>query len=126
MSNPNISPVDWYLVSYLLRFIEIEDDRNFDDERKFLVWENTILVKAKNLDEAFSKGEKLAQEATEPYKGGPEGIPVQWLYEGITDVLPIYDPLEDGTEIMFSEYKRKLKNIRKKAKTKNEIYRTAE
>lgn len=37
---------------------------------------------------------------TEPYQGGPDGIPVQWVFEGISDLVPIYEPLQDGAEIL--------------------------
>ena len=76
----NLSPFGWYVGSYLLRFIELNQDGNFDDEKKFLTWENTRLVKANDLNDAFDKLEKLAKEETEPYKGGPGGVDVQWVY----------------------------------------------
>ncbi len=114
MYDKNLSPVGWYVGSYLIRFIEIEEKGNFDPERRFISWENTVIVKATNMDEAFQKIEKIAKLDTNPYKGGPEGVQVQWIYEGITDLLPIYEELEDGSEIMWGKRKpRKLKNLKK-------------
>ena len=123
MSDPNHSPVGWYVASYLLRFVELNQEGNFDKEKQFTVWENTILVKANNIDEAYDKVESEALLATEPYKGGVEGIPVQWLFEGISELLPVYDEIEDGVEIMFGEYKQKLKNIKKRARSKKDVVR---
>ena len=123
MSDPNHSPVGWYVASYLLRFVELNDDGNDDLENQFTVWENTILVQAENINEAYDKVEEEAKLATDPYKGGSEGVPVQWLYEGISELLPVYDKIEDGVEIMFGEYRRKLKNIRKKALSKVDVVR---
>jgi hypothetical protein len=115
----NLSPVGWYVVSYLLRFVELNDDRKDDDEARFLSWENTILVCASDLDEAYDKGMAIACEATRPYKGGPEGLPVQWKLVGITDVLPIYEELEDGAEILWNERApRKLKNLKQMVRSK--------
>lgn len=115
----NLSPVGWYLVSYLLRFVELNDLQRNDDDRRFLSWENTILVKADNLDNAYDKGMKVAREATKPYKGGPVGVPVQWKLVGITDVIPIYEELEDGSEIAWTERApRKLKNLKQLVKPK--------
>ena len=114
MHDKNVSSVGWYVGSYLIRFVELEEQGNYDLERRFHSWENTVLVKAKNLEEAFEKIEKIAKSDTEPYKGGPQGVPVQWIYEGITELLPIYEELEDGAEIMWCERKpRKLKNLKK-------------
>lgn len=109
----NISPVGWYVGTYLIRFIESDVDRNNDLEKRFYSWENTVIVKAESMEEAFQKIEQIAKDEEKPYKGGPEGIPVQWVYEGITELLPIYEELEDGAEIMWGEHKpRKLKNLR--------------
>lgn len=119
----NISPYGWYVGSYLLRFIELTEEGNDDPERRFVTWENTVLVKAKNLDEAYDKVVKVAMESTEPYKGGPEGVDVQWVFEGVTDLLPIYEKIGDGAEIMWANHApRKLKNIRKQARGKGEFF----
>ena len=114
MNDKNISPVGWYVGSYIIRFIELSEEGNEDLENRFLTWENTIIVKASNLEEAYDKVVKVANEATTPYKGGPDGVPVQWVLEGVTSLLPIYEELEDGAEIMWAEHNpKKLKNIRK-------------
>jgi hypothetical protein len=118
----NISPVGWYVGTYLARFIEIEDPSNSDLEARFATWENTVIVKAEDLDEAYDKVEKIGIEHAEPYKGGKEGIDVQWEYLGIVELLPIYEELEDGSEIMWaSNYPRKLKNLQGMVKAKNEF-----
>jgi hypothetical protein len=122
MYDKNISPVGWYVASYLIRFIELNDENNGDLEKRFLSWENTVIISASNLDEAYSKAVKVAMETTEPYKGGPDGIPVQWVFEGITELLPIYEELEDGSEIMWAEHApRKLKNLRKLVRKKGDF-----
>ena len=126
MTDKNISPVDWYVGAYLMRFIELNDDNNFDEEERFTAWENTVIVKAKSLDEAYEKIEKIGQSDSEPYKGGEEGVPVQWVYEGITELLPIYEDLEDGAEIMWREHNpKKLKNLKKYVKQKQDFRETS-
>lgn len=64
----------------MLRFIEIDTSNNFDPEKRFLSWENTVLVKASNFDEAYDKVEEIAESETMPYKGGPDGDSVQWIF----------------------------------------------
>jgi len=119
----NISPVGWYVGTYQIRFIELAQSDNDDPERKFLVWENTVLVRAENLEEAYDKVVAIGLLETEPYKGGPKGeVDVQWVFEGVIDLLPIYEELEDGAEIMWAECTKKLKNLRIRAKTKEEFY----
>ena len=118
----NISPVGWYVGTYLARFIEIDDPSNNDLEERFATWENTVIVKAEDLEEAYDKVNKIGIEHGDPYTGGKEGIPVQWEYLGVIELLPIYEELEDGSEIMWSSnYPRKLKNLKAKVKCKNEF-----
>jgi hypothetical protein len=116
------SPVGWYVGSYLLRFVELNETGNDDPEASFLVWENTIIVQAGNLEEAFQKVKSVGLQQTEPYEGGPDGVPVQWLFEGITDLLPIYEPLEDGAEIMWAEHESvKLSKLRSQSMSLGQI-----
>ena len=118
----NIAPYGWYVGSYLLRFIELAEEGNDDLERRFLTWENTVLVKANDLDDAYDKIVKIGMENTTPYKGGPKGIDVQFVFEGVTEILPIYEEIEDGAEIMWASHKpRKLKNLRKSVRRKGEF-----
>jgi hypothetical protein len=84
----NISPVDWYVGTYLLRFVELDDTDKDDPEKRFRSWENTVLVQATSLDLAFKKVEKIGRASTKPYRGGPDEIRVRWTYEGITSLLP--------------------------------------
>jgi hypothetical protein len=118
----NASPVGWYVAKYLIRFIELESGVNEDLEQRFLSWENTVIVKANDLDEAYDKVVAVALQATEPYRGEPDGISVQWLFEGVTELLPIYEELEDGSEIMWAEHNpRKLRNLRKLVKNRGDF-----
>jgi hypothetical protein len=120
------SPTGWYLGSYLLRFVELRRKGNHDPARKFLTWENTRLIKADNFDEAYAKLLKFAKEETEPYKGGPApGVDVQWVFEGVTDLLPIHEQLEDGAEILWTNHgRKKLGKIRSWAITKRKLFRS--
>ena len=118
----NVAPHGWYIASYMLSFIEVAEEGNDDLERRFVTWENTILVKAHSMNEAYEKAVKVAMKETEPYKGGSSGIDVQWVFEGVTDLLPIYGELADGAEIMWAKHApRKLRNIRLRARTKDEL-----
>lgn len=118
----NISPVGWYVGSYLLRFIEIEDADNQNPNRCYLVWENTIILQADNLDDAYDKLVEHAMTETEPYKGGLKAVPVKWEFEGVTQLSPIYEKLLHCTEIMYEEYEnRQLKTVRNWVRSKGEF-----
>jgi hypothetical protein len=117
------SPVGWYVGTYLLRFVEIGARGNHNPRRKFLAWENTVLVKACSIRQAYRKVAKIARVTQKPYRGGTEGRRVRWLFVGVTDLLPIYERLGDGAEIMWLERRpQTLKSLR--ALVKPESYLT--
>ena len=118
----NHSPTGWYVGSYLLRFVELSDLGNEDPDSRFLSWENTALVQAQSFDEPYEKLVVVANENSGPYKGGSRGIDVQWVCEGVTELLPVYESLGDGCEIMWAKHAaRKLKNLRARVKAKEEL-----
>ena len=120
--DPNRSPVGWYVASYLLRFVEIQAALKDKPRRKFRSWENTVLVKARSLEHAYAKVTKIGRAKTRPYRGGPKGIPVRWVYEGVTDLLPVYEKLRDGAEIMWTERPpRTVKTLRMLVKSKKAL-----
>ena len=96
----------------MLRFFEREDSAKDDPEKRFLSWEHTVLVKADSKSEAYDKVEIIGREHDYPYKGGGEGVDVKWEFIGVTQVLAIYEEIEDGAEILWAESTRKLKNIK--------------
>jgi hypothetical protein len=72
---------------------------------------------------AYDKVTAVARGHTEPHKGcAPPGVEVKWVFEGVSQLLPIYEEIEDGSELMWSEYTRKLKNVRKKVRTKGQFH----
>jgi hypothetical protein len=112
----DVSPVGGYVGSYVIRFIELDEAGNDDPERDFLVWENTVIVRAGDLDEAYRKVVAVGEGTTTPYRGGDEGLPVQWVFEGVTELLPIYEALEDGAEILWAEHESvRLADLRERA-----------
>ena len=106
-----------------IRFVE-QDWPNIDGpDSRFLVWENTVVVKALSLGEAFEKITLIGEGHCLPYKGGKEAIDVQWIYEGIIELLPIYEEIDDGSEIMWAERRsKKLKNIQAIALAKEDVF----
>lgn len=121
MDDKSHSHVGWYIGSFLIRFIEIDDKNNQDPERRFLAWENVVLIKADTFDEAYEKLIKRTESETKPYKGGAEGVDVKWELVGITDLVPIYEELEDGAEILWNKFNRKLKTLEKWVYTKDQL-----
>lgn len=120
----NISPVGWYVASLLHRFEWYDEDKeNFN--RRCLAWENQILIKADSPEQAYTKAikyGKLHEESGEMWETGNEERKGKWRFEGLRSLLPIYDELEDGAEIVWKEYEsRSVKKVKSWVKSKEEL-----
>ncbi len=118
----NISPYGWWIASYLERF-EFRDENNSNLNRRCTAWENTIIIKARNREEAFHKAEKIGRLGCDD-KGylTTDGRPCVWRYEGLTSLLPIYEELEDGAEILWKEHENvTVKKVKSWVKDKPEL-----
>lgn len=66
-----------------------------------MYWENHRLIRASDWREAFHKavafGVRDAANGNEAFDDRP-------VFLGVTDLVPIFEPFEDGSEIMWSEY----------------------
>lgn len=85
------------------------------------MWESTVLIRADNMDHAYDKLQAIGCANEGPYKN-PDGQIVQWRYEGITELVPVYEAIADGAELMYSESENKLKTLRRRALSKQDIY----
>jgi len=120
----NKSPNGWWIASYIQRF-QWKDDRPSTNRSRCLIWENTIILKAKTREVAFRKATVLAKSsATGKWEllGDPPGRPGRWVLEGFTSLLPIYEPLQDGAEVLWSEYRKKsLGTLRRRIRPKGKL-----
>ena len=89
------SPTGWYYCSYLLRLTLAGSPSAQDPEARFLSYENTVLIRADSSLEAYDKTLRIARENETSYTNEHQQD-VQWKLVGITDILPIYEALEDG------------------------------
>jgi catechol 2,3-dioxygenase-like lactoylglutathione lyase family enzyme len=85
----------WYLADLVMRF-DIEDDP------RGVVHINTCLVEANAAEEAYAKAMRLGTEGEAEYENSSHRrVRVHFL--GLRELLEIYEPLEDGSEIVFEE-----------------------
>jgi hypothetical protein len=100
----NRSPYGWWIAQILERFEYYDEDRA-NVNRRCLAWENTVLLKARTRDEAYRKAlaEGRLSEGSEAWdmNTGRKGA---WRFEGLTLLLPVYAKLEDGAEVLWTEY----------------------
>jgi hypothetical protein len=118
----NRSPHGWWIASYLERF-EYHDENRRNPGRRCLAWENTILVKARDREAAWRKalawGRLSNGNEASNVRTGRKGV---WRFEGLTSLLPVYDALADGAELMWTEHSgRTVRSIRAMVKKKTEL-----
>jgi hypothetical protein len=99
----NRNHTGWWIASFIERF-EFFDENLANPKRRCLAHENTVLVRASNRDVAYRKAVKIgrASEGSEGWdsKSGRRGA---WRFEGLTGLLPMYEALEDGAELLWRE-----------------------
>jgi hypothetical protein len=118
----NRSHCGWWVASYVERFEWADEDKR-NPIRRCLAWENTILVKARNREEAYRKaighgrvGHRIEAHSVDKKRKGV------WLFEGLTDLLPIYDESADGSEILWRVHRgRTVKRIKEMVRSKDEL-----
>ena len=120
----NKTPYGWWIASYVQR-MEWKNARPVTNRSRCLYWQNTVILKAKDREIAFRKAKALAKgNATKKWEllGDPPGRLGRWVFEGLTSLLPIYEPLEDGAEVLWREYSNKtLGALRRRIKAKGKL-----
>ena len=112
----------WWIASYIERFEYYDEDKS-NINRRCLAWENTILIKSDSREEAYKKVTKIGKMSNNSEawneKTKRKG---SWQFEGLTSLLPIYEKIEDGSEILWREYNgRSVKKIKSFVKKKSEL-----
>ena len=120
----NRSPYGWWVASYILRF-EFKNKTPTSQNARCVAWENTILVRAKNREIAYRKAIAFSKKSS-PSRwtrhGNPPGRLARWVSEGLTSLLPIYEQIEDGSEILWTEHRAvTLASIRRRVKSKRAL-----
>ncbi len=87
--------VNWYLADLVVRF-DVQDDP------RGVIHINRCLVEAADAEQAYVKAIALGKEYDQEYPN-PAGKKVRGRFLGLFDLLEIYEPLEDGSEIAYEE-----------------------
>ncbi|GCF11147.1 DUF4288 domain-containing protein [Dictyobacter arantiisoli] len=87
--------VKWYLA-------ELVEEIETEGESENVVHNNLVLIRADSPEEAYAKAMARGQELNDDYDNA-EGQQVTVTFRGLSDLNPILDELEDGTEIAYEE-----------------------
>jgi hypothetical protein len=86
---------EWYLAKLVMKITVAGDPRS-------VVHQNLTLIRASSPVEAYEKALTFGKAGEVSYDN-PNGKAVQICFEGISDLTEIYDNLEDGSELAFTE-----------------------
>lgn len=80
-----------------------------------------MLLRAKNRDEAYRKLVKCGSESSVECVSTPSGRRGFWRFEGVSLLLPIYDEIEDGAEVLWTKHRRTVQAIRARVPKKEDL-----
>jgi hypothetical protein len=117
----NHSPHGWWVASYIERAVW-DDKPNPSPNSRCLSWENTIVLQAPDREAAYAKAVFLASQHSSEFMDDSRSRKGHWIFEGLTSLLPIYDELEDGAEILWVEHRnRTIRKIQSRVKQKEQL-----
>jgi hypothetical protein len=119
MTKKILNKGDWFLVE-IIEMCEPEKVDTLNSDRRATTWGNYVLINAETPSKAFDKAVKIGKSGTYSFKS--RGEKMKWKFAGIGDLLPIYEDLEDGAEILWRDYGNiRAKRIDKIVQTKKEL-----
>ena len=93
---------NWYIVE-IIEKCEPVDRNEKQDLRRVTTWGNHHLIKASSPEKAFDKAVKIGKESEYKFTN-TDKVQMEWIFVGIADLIPIYEDIEDGAEIMWTDY----------------------
>ena len=93
---------NWFIVEIIEKCEPVKRDEN-QGLRRVTTWGNHHLIKADSPEKAFDKAVKLGKEAEYKFTN-TDKVEMEWIFVGIGELLPIYEDIEDGAEIMWNDY----------------------
>jgi hypothetical protein len=91
----NQSPTGWWIFCEVQQWVPTKSATT----KRFPVWENMRLMRARNREQAYKKAFRLAKAGMPSRTVGG-----QWRFAGISLLLPVHEELEDGAEILWTDH----------------------
>lgn len=120
-SDKNRSRVGWYIATYVERF-EWEGEDRSNLKRRCNAWRNAILVRAKTPEQAYKRAIYWATLTKDTPWRNRKGRAGKLIFEGITSLVPVYDELGDGAELIWWKHDNiTVARLRKMVLRKNQL-----
>ena len=98
----SIEKVNWYIAEIIEKREPVNRNKE-NDLRRVVTWGNFHLIKAENPKQAYEKAIKIGKEGEVRFINSDK-IEMEYVFVGVADLIPIYEDIEDGSEIMWTDY----------------------
>lgn len=113
----NLSPSGWWVFIEVQQWVSDQQKKTgLKPASRCKVWKNTRLIRASDREAAYAKAMKLGAESLPS-----RTIHGEWRFAGITELLPVYEELADGAEILWGSYEMSVKTLKSQMKKKREL-----
>ena len=102
MTKKIVNNGDWFLADIVERAEMVGDDKT-NPNRRCLTWTNAVLIHAISIDEAYDKAIKIGRKNYATRYKAASGKICNWKVLGLSSLTPIYEDIEDGAEIGFTD-----------------------
>lgn len=93
---------NWFIIEIIEKCEPVSRDEN-QDLRRVMTWGNHHLIKANSPEEAFDKATKIGKQNEYKFINN-DNEEMEWAFVGIGELVPIYEDIEDGAELMWKDY----------------------
>ncbi|WP_206482263.1 DUF4288 domain-containing protein [Nonlabens ponticola] len=93
---------NWFIVEIIEKCEPANRDQT-QDLRRVMTWGNHHLIKANSAEHAFDKAVQLGKECNYKFVNSDK-IEMESSFVGIGELIPIYEDIEDGSELMWMDY----------------------
>lgn len=112
----NRSHSEWWIFREVQQWVSSRQ-KSLSEVSRCPVWENTRLIRARSRDQAYEKALRIARAGLPSKTDGGE-----WRFAGISLLLPVYEDLEDGAEILWTDLGRlSVKQIKGLVKSRKQL-----
>ncbi|MEI6788556.1 MAG: DUF4288 domain-containing protein [bacterium] len=115
----------WFLAGLLERF-QRDDEKAQNVNRRCFVWENLYLIEAEDMSAAYDKAIRLGRNECRNISPSKDnaGHKGRWVFDGISELIPIYEDIQDEAELLWTEFMNiSVKRAKRMARTKKEWLR---
>ena len=93
---------NWFIAEIIEKCEPV--NRNESQElRRVTTWGNFHIIKAETAKIAYDKAVEIGKNGEYKFINSDK-LEMEWIFIGIGNLLPIYEDIEDGSEIMWENY----------------------